>query len=110
MYTEMLLEQQKDLPPKTRQHLEMMQRATDDVAKTVARMRDFYRQREPQMGLAPVQLNTLLPQVAELTEARWRDIPQQHGITIELRTELAAMKSLLRTVSVSAPLKFRLPW
>ena len=37
-----------------------MQRAIHDVAATVARMREFYRQREPQLNLAPVQLNELV--------------------------------------------------
>jgi CheY-like chemotaxis protein/anti-sigma regulatory factor (Ser/Thr protein kinase) len=36
-----------------------------------------------------VQLNELVPQVVELTRARWSTIPQQRGISIELRTELA---------------------
>ena len=49
---------------------ETIQRAIHDVAATVARMREFYRQREPQVH-ASVQLNDLVPQV-ELTSARWR--------------------------------------
>jgi CheY-like chemotaxis protein len=52
-------------------------------------MREFYRQREPQMQLAPVLLNDLVEQVIELTRARWHDIPQQRGITIEVQTHLA---------------------
>jgi CheY-like chemotaxis protein len=36
----------------------------------------------------PVQLNELVPQVVELTRARWGTIPQQRGVTIEVRTEL----------------------
>jgi len=32
-------------------------RAIEDVSQTVARMREFYRQREPQMTLLPVDLN-----------------------------------------------------
>jgi CheY-like chemotaxis protein/anti-sigma regulatory factor (Ser/Thr protein kinase) len=52
-------------------------------------MREFYREREEQLQFAPVQLNELVPQVVELTRARWSTIPQQRGISIELRTELA---------------------
>jgi CheY-like chemotaxis protein len=52
-------------------------------------MREFYRQREPQLTLAPVQINALVQQVAELTRARWSDIPQQHGVVIEMCNELA---------------------
>jgi CheY-like chemotaxis protein/anti-sigma regulatory factor (Ser/Thr protein kinase) len=37
-----------------------------------------------------VQLNNLVPQVVDLTRARWSDMPQQRGMVIELRTELTA--------------------
>jgi signal transduction histidine kinase/ActR/RegA family two-component response regulator len=89
LYTDLLLDQEQDLSPKTRKHLLIIQRASDDVAKTVARMREFYRQREPQMSLSPVQLNTLLQQVAELTRARWSDMPLEQGVVIEMRSEFA---------------------
>ena len=52
-------------------------------------MREFYRQREPQLTLLPVDLNALVLQVIELTRARWSDMAQQRGIAIEMRTELA---------------------
>jgi PAS domain S-box-containing protein len=88
LYTDSLLEQ-PDLSPRTRSHLETIQRAIDDVARTVSRMREFYRQREPQMTLAPVDLNSLVQQVVDLTRARWSDMAQQRGIVIEMRTEPA---------------------
>jgi CheY-like chemotaxis protein len=53
-------------------------------------MKDFYRQREPQLALKPVQLNQLVPQVMDLTRARWSDMPMQRGIVVNMRTELAA--------------------
>jgi PAS domain S-box-containing protein len=88
--TEMLLENESELSPRTRRHLEMMQQATDDVAKTVARMKEFYRQRELQLALSPVHMNALVQQVVDLTRARWSDMPQQQGIVIEMRTEFAS--------------------
>jgi CheY-like chemotaxis protein/anti-sigma regulatory factor (Ser/Thr protein kinase) len=36
----------------------------------------------------PLQLNEIVPEVVELTRARWSTMPQQRGITITLRTEL----------------------
>src|SRR5690349_16336787 len=60
--TELLLEQESQLSPRTRKHLQMIQQATDDVAKTVARMKEFYRQREPQLTLSPVHMNALVQQ------------------------------------------------
>ena len=49
---------------------------------TVARMREFYRQREPQLTLAPVDLNHWCSRSCDLTRARWSDMPQQRGIVI----------------------------
>jgi PAS domain S-box-containing protein len=86
--TEMLLETETDLSPQVRKHLEMIQRATGDVAQTVARMTEFYRQRELELTLSPVQINDLVQQVADLTRARWSDMPQRQGVVIEMRTEL----------------------
>lgn len=35
-------------------------------------------------------MNTMVQQVIELTRPRWRDIPQERGVTIAMKTELAA--------------------
>jgi PAS domain S-box-containing protein len=89
LYTDSLLEREANLSAAGRGQLQIIQRAISDVAATVSRMREFYRQREPQMALAPVLLNDLVKQVVELTRARWHDIPQQRGVTIEVQTQLA---------------------
>ena len=89
LYTESLLEREANLSAPGRGQLQVIQRAIGDVAATVARMREFYRQREPQMALAPVLLNDLVQQVKDLTKVRWNDMPQQRGVTIDLITELA---------------------
>lgn len=90
LYAESLLETEHGLSVKGRDNLEVMARAIDDVAATVARMREFYRQREPQLALSTVDLNTLIQHAADLTRARWSDIPQQRGVVIDLRLEMAA--------------------
>jgi PAS domain S-box-containing protein len=87
--TELLLENESELSPRTRKHMQMIQQATDDVAKTVSRMKDFYRQREPQLTLLPIHINALAQQVADLTRARWSDMPQQQGVVIKMHTEFA---------------------
>ena len=90
LYTEMLLEQETGLSKRTREYLETTQRAIGDVAHTVARMREFYRQQEPELVLSPVDLSVLVQQVIDLTRARWSDMPQQRGIVIELRSGTGA--------------------
>ena len=89
LYTESLLERETNLSPRARENLQTIQRAIDDVAQTVKRMREFYRQREPQATLVPVKLNDLAPQVFELTRARWSDMAHQRGIAIEAHVELS---------------------
>jgi len=90
LYTESLLEHEANLSPRARGHLETIQRAIDDVARTVARMREFYRPRETQAGLLPVDMNRVVQQVVELTRAHWSDMAQRRGIVIEMQTDLAA--------------------
>jgi len=87
LYTESLLEREPNLSKRTRDYLVTIQRAVDDVAETVARMREFYRHREPERVLAVVALNRLAQQVIDLTRARWSAVPQERGIFINLRTE-----------------------
>jgi PAS domain S-box-containing protein len=89
LYTDSLLEKEPNLSAQGRSHLETIQRAIHDVASTVARMREFYRQRESQLTLIGVHLNQLVQQVVDHTRARWSDMPQQRGIVIQLRFELA---------------------
>jgi len=88
LYTESLLEKEPNLSARTRAYLETTQRAIGDVAHTVGRMREFYRQREPQLALAPVDLNALGRQVLDLTRARWSDMPLQRGVVIRREMEL----------------------
>ena len=89
LYAEHLLERETGLTERGRAALETIARAIDDVAATVSRMREFYRQREAPGAMRPLQLNDLVPQVIELTQARWRDMPQQRGAVVRLETALA---------------------
>jgi signal transduction histidine kinase len=89
LYTESMLERETTLSAEARDRLVTIQRAIDDVAQTVARMREFYRVREPELEQSDVELNRLVQQVVELTRARWSDQPQRRGIMIELKPELA---------------------
>jgi signal transduction histidine kinase len=89
LYVESLLEREPNLSERTRTYLTTIQRAIDDVAQTVRRLREFYRKREPQLTLTPVDLNKSVEQVADLTRAHWAYTAQQRGIVIRMTTELA---------------------
>jgi PAS domain S-box-containing protein len=88
LYADALLEREPGLSESGRGYVQVIQRAIDDVVHTVARMREFYRQREPTLLLLPLSLNDLVRQVLDHTRARWSDIPQQRGLVIEPKLEL----------------------
>lgn len=90
LYAEALLEHELNLSDRARGYLTTIQQAVDDVARTVARMREFYRERDVQRTLDRVDVNRVINQVVELTRPRWADQPQRQGIAIDLKTELAA--------------------
>jgi signal transduction histidine kinase/ActR/RegA family two-component response regulator len=87
LYVDALLTHETGFSERARKQLEIIQRATGDVAHTVARMGEFYRQREAQLDLTEVNVNELLKQVLDLTRARWSDMAQQRGAVIETKIE-----------------------
>jgi PAS domain S-box-containing protein len=87
---ELLLDTEPGLSDDARGTLAMMQHAIDDVAHTVAGLREFYRDRGAQPALGAVNLNTLVTEVVNVTRARWSDMPQQRGLSIVVATDLAA--------------------
>jgi signal transduction histidine kinase/ActR/RegA family two-component response regulator len=89
LYTDSMLEREPGLSERARGYLHTIQQATSDVAETVARMREFYRQQVGQSQLVGVDVNTLVPQVVELTRARWEAMPQRGGTVIDVKTALA---------------------
>jgi hypothetical protein len=54
--SESLLERDRAFDADVRGYLEITLRAIEDVANTVARMREFYRPRETQVTLVPVAI------------------------------------------------------
>lgn len=90
LYTQSLLAHELNLSERARDYLTTIGHSIDDVTATLARLKEFYRQREPQLVLTTVDLNHLVKQVSELTRARWSDMPQQRGFVIEMSTELAS--------------------
>jgi nitrogen-specific signal transduction histidine kinase/ActR/RegA family two-component response regulator len=88
LYVQSLLEQETS--PEARNDLAVIQRSIDDVARTIARMREFSRPRERELVPAPVNLNEVLQQVADVTRARWSDMPRKHGIVVRMDTDFTA--------------------
>jgi signal transduction histidine kinase/CheY-like chemotaxis protein/HAMP domain-containing protein len=89
LYTESLLEREPTLSDRARSYLTTIQTAIYDVARTVSRMREFYRPQDGHATLAKIELDRIIRGVVELTQARWRDLPQERGAVIELQTDFA---------------------
>src|SRR3990170_2350347 len=102
-FSELLLEKEANLSEKAKSYLNSIKIAGTDIAHIIARMREFYRQREADEALASVNLNRVVHQVIELTRPRWHDIPLEHGIVIEIKTDLR--DSLPRVMGVETELR-----
>ena len=89
LYAQSMLAHEADLSERARSQLGVIQRAIEDVSRTVQRMRAFYMPRGPELTLTPVEANQVIMQVIDLTRARWSNMPQERGIVIEVRHELA---------------------
>ncbi len=90
LYVQVMRERETALSAESQERLAIVQRSIEDVANTVARMREFYRPREAQLEHAPVDAGKLLHQVVELTRARWSDMPQERGAVIRLQEQVEA--------------------
>jgi signal transduction histidine kinase/ActR/RegA family two-component response regulator len=85
-FSEMLLKKEPNLSANGRKNLEHIRTSAEDVAHIVARMGEFYRRRERGDQLRLVAVDRLVQQVVDLTSPCWRDIPQGHGLAIQVQT------------------------
>src|ERR1051326_2298341 len=85
----LMLRDEPALTSKGKKYLNHIMTAGQDIAHIVARLREFYRRRDDKESLHKLNLNALAEQVCDMTRPRWRDIPQSHGVTIEMHTDLA---------------------
>jgi signal transduction histidine kinase/ActR/RegA family two-component response regulator len=88
LYVESLIERDPG-ERETKNYLQIIQRAIEGVAQTVARMKEFYSQRDPLLAHVPVSVNQAVEEVVDLTKARWNAMPQESGCVIQVRLDLA---------------------
>ena len=74
--------------PEWTAHLEVIERAAHDGARTIRRLQEFTRQGSTQ-DFRPVDLNAAVRDSLEIAKSRWKDDAQLAGIAIEVRTKLA---------------------
>jgi len=90
LYAEVLLSDEHDLNARTREYLEQIRLSVRGAADTVSRMREFSRPQDSALEPTTVALNELVQKAVAVTHARWGDIAQSHGRTINAVTDLAA--------------------
>lgn len=73
-----------------KKYLQYIKTAGEDIAHIVARLREFYRQRDSREALQSLTLNDLARQVIDMTRPRWRDIPQSRGQVVEMHSDFDA--------------------
>src|SRR5436853_5196834 len=76
--------------PQLRQWLQLIERAALDGAQTVRRLQEFTRIRRDQPFVA-VDLNEVVREALEMTQARWREEAVSRGVMLEVKNDLAAL-------------------
>jgi signal transduction histidine kinase/CheY-like chemotaxis protein len=94
-FADLLVRGENALTPNGKKYLHYIKTAGEDITHIVARLRDFYRQRDNSEALLSLDLNNLARQVIDMTRPRWRDIPQGRGVMIEMRSDFDANLSML---------------
>ncbi len=89
-FAELLLMRPENLDDKekAKYYLEMISTAAKDAANVVARLKEFYRQREEGEIWLPVNLNQIVDQVISITQPKWKDQALASGIRIRIETNL----------------------
>ena len=96
-FSELLLIEPDALDDKehVRDYLQMIVTATRDAASVVRRVREFYRERQPQEPLQPTNVNGPVGQAIAFTQAKWKDEAMARGIAISIRTDLQDVPMVL---------------
>lgn len=90
IYAKVLLKTERELSPRAREYLEIIENAARAAGNTVARLRRFYRQETGPDAIGPVEVATLIREASAITRARWADMAQERGVVVDLRMDLPA--------------------
>lgn len=85
-YTDFLLEERALPPEESRKCLQFIRAAAGEISHTVDQVRQFYRGRDEEETLPPLDLNQLATEMIERTRPRWQASAQQGGRAIVLET------------------------
>ncbi|MSQ16602.1 MAG: response regulator [Dehalococcoidia bacterium] len=85
-FSELLLTRPGDLDDKEKvlAYLRIINTGAKDATQVVARLREFYRNREESDLFQPVSVNELVKQSIALTQPRWKDQALANGVMIDV--------------------------
>ena len=86
-FSELITQTETGLSDAGKKHLNFIKTAGEDIAHIVKRLREFYRPRTGTEPLQSLNLAVIAKHAIDMMQPRWRDIPQVHGINIEMRTD-----------------------
>ncbi len=95
-FTQLLLSSPSKLtdPVKLTGYLDMINTAALDAANVVTRLREFYRKRDDHEVFHLIALNAVVERAVSLTEPKWRQQAQAHGVTITVQTETGEVPAI----------------
>ena len=90
--SELLMKDLRETPYRTcaDEYLGPVMTAAQDAAKMFGRLREFYRPADHEQEFRPVDINQLAEQSVALTRPRWHGQALGDGLTVDVRTCLAA--------------------
>jgi CheY-like chemotaxis protein len=85
-FSELLLKKEPNLSASGKKHLANIRVSAEDIAQIVARLGEFYRRHDNSEARHSVSPTKLMEQVKELTSPCWHDIPESHGVAIQVQS------------------------
>jgi PAS domain S-box-containing protein len=86
-YADLLL-RKKDILKIAEKQLTLIKTASQDIKRTIDRMKEFYRPKTDDEITEHININRIIDSTLELTKHRWKDISESRGIVITINKEL----------------------
>jgi signal transduction histidine kinase/CheY-like chemotaxis protein len=86
VFSELLLQKEPNLSASGKKHLANIRVSAEDIAQIVTRLGEFYRPHDNSEAMHPVSPAKVMEKVKELTSPCWRDIPESHGVAIQVQS------------------------
>ncbi len=96
-FTDLLLKNREALEDHARvtRYLELMRACAQNAAGVVKRLREFYRDRNSQGPMEPLDLNALIETCVNMTKPKWSDEAMATGVSIQVQTDLESVPPVL---------------